>query len=71
MYQGKDHTYVGINDARINDAYINDARINDARILLLESPYSLVRWFVGDKICRIIDTCTIHICMLQDQGPGS
>ena len=29
------------------------------------------RMSVGDKICRIIDTCTIHTCMLQDQGPGS
>ena len=36
-------------------------------IQLLESPCP----FVGDKICRIIDTCTIHKCMLQDQCPGS
>ena len=30
-----------------------------------------VGWSVRSKICRIIDTCTIHICMLHYQGPGS
>ena len=28
---------------------------------------SFVRSSVADKICRIIDTCTKHTCMLQDQ----
>ena len=49
---------------------------NPTHILLLESPCSFVRPSVRNKICRIIDTCTIHTCtihtcMLQDRGPGS
>ena len=39
------------------------------RIALFVRPS--VRPSVRNKICRIIDTCTIHTCMLQDQSPGS
>ena len=47
-----------------------DLCIMNICILLLKSPCSSAHPFVTEKY-RVIDSCTIHTCLLQNQGPVS
>ena len=74
IYASNIHTSLDDQGACIYVSWIHASCIHTSRSKFVHPTPRIalfVRPSVRNKICRIEDTCTIHTCMLRDQGPGS